>query len=147
MPASNRERQAAWRKRQQDEKKDVQKRLKETEAERDRLRAQKDGETARLRLAEMRRQRDEAREEAEELLGLNSALEREVKSLRSRLARAGDPDQDQLSRQTWDALASFDEKQLRQWVLAGQRFTEKNHDSPVENAVRWVIENRLRGHR
>ena len=44
-----------------------------------------------------------------------------------------------------DQLAGFDEAQLRQFVLAGQRMAEKRHENPTDNALRWVQENRLAG--
>ena len=44
-----------------------------------------------------------------------------------------------------DRLAEFDDVQLRQFVLAGERMAEKRHESPTVNALRWVQENRLAG--
>ena len=62
-------------------------------------------------------------------------------NLKTQLARRDDdgtftPDQ-------WKRLANMDDKQLRQWVMAGRALARKGENSPVENAMRWVEENQI----
>ena len=45
--------------------------------------------------------------------------------------------------QQWEHLAKMDDRQLRQWVMAGRTMARSGRDSPVDNAIRWVEENRV----
>ena len=84
---------------------------------------------------------DRWRRELNNVVSDNRDLLTEVVNLKTQLARRDDggtvaPDQ-------WERLANMDDKQLRQWVVAGRALARKGHGSPVENAIRWVEENRL----
>ena len=43
----------------------------------------------------------------------------------------------------WERLVNMDDQQLRQWVMAGRTMARRKHESPVDNAIRWVEDNRV----
>lgn len=143
MPSSNKERQARWRQRQREEKGKLEKELENAKAESRRIAREKTGEAER-KLAEALRRQAEAEAAVEQLQETNRALRTQIRSLRAKAARNTGNDENHLDEDTWETLMSFDEKQLRQWVLAGRRFSQKEEDAPIETAIRWVTENRLR---
>ena len=141
--------QATWRKRQREEKGRLTKKLLEKQNQLSELQkpsaqsTEQELAAANRTLAKAVRERDEAKAALQAAERLNQTLHAQIRALREQLTRAGDTDENHLDEEIWRTLAGFDEKQLRQWVLAGGRFAEKKHDSPVDNAVRWAIENRL----
>ena len=149
MPSSNSERQAKWRQRRRDEKDQLEKELKTARTERDRLARQQNRATeaelaaANKRLAEMQREKARTEKAMLDLQQRNLQLNAHIEELYEELATSGATGENTLDAMTWQTLLSFDEKQLRQWVMAGRRFAQKNDESPIQTAIRWVIENRL----
>ena len=47
-----------------------------------------------------------------------------------------------LSPEHWDTLTSMSGDDLVKWAKIGRAMASKGHDSPIDNAVRWVRDNK-----
>ena len=48
---------------------------------------------------------------------------------------------DGISQEHWDILATMSGDDLVKWAKIGRTMANKNHDAPVDNAIRWVDDN------
>ena len=149
MPSTNSQRQANWRKRQRDEKTRLERDLESARAEGRRLAREQNRETteqlaaANKKLAELAQQKDDAEAALHSLQRTNQRLNAQIRQLKKQVAGRATNGDNHLDEEVWETLLSFDQKQLRQWAMAGRRFAQKDDDSPVNTAMRWVTENRL----
>ena len=86
---------------------------------------------------------DEFRDELFTARSRNVELEIELNKLHIELRKRGSNGGGAVTPDQWERLSNMDNQQLRQWVMSGRTMARSGRDSPVDNAIRWVEENRV----
>ena len=147
MVKSNAERVSAWRERQlaDDDKASA---YRAKRADTARAKRQKDAD----KIAELQQQLAVSQahkvdyfEKAFFLSEQNDNLRRYNKGLNTRIRRLEQHIKffiaEDMNEEAWERLAAMNDTRLRQWVKVGHTMSSKGHDSPVNNAIRWVEDN------